>query len=173
MHLFDFSEMQGDIPADIAELVSRIREIRALDGIRGSRYRREFVRVEEMAKLNSVKYSNEIEGIATSDERLADLVLRNDVPRTHSESEIAGYRDALAGIQNDPSAFDFDGRTVLGIHRTMMAHTLRGGGRYKVRTMPSSPSPAAGGRSYHLPFPHPRPRMRWDSCSSRIWSPGT
>lgn len=28
MHLFDFSEMQGDIPADIAELVSRIREIR-------------------------------------------------------------------------------------------------------------------------------------------------
>lgn len=133
MHLFDFSEMQRGIPADIAELVSRIREIRALDGIRGSRYRREFVRVEEMAKLNSVKYSNEIEGIATSDERLADLVLRNDVPRTHSESEIAGYRDALAGIHDDPSAFDFDGRTVLGIHRTMMAHTLRGGGRYKVR----------------------------------------
>lgn len=133
MHIFDFSEMQGSIPADISELVSRIREIGALDGIRVSRYRREFGRVEEMARLNSVKYSNEIEGIATSDERLADLVLRNDVPRTHSENEIAGYRDALAGIRDDPSAFDLDERTVLGLHRTMMAHTLRGGGHYKTR----------------------------------------
>ncbi len=86
-----------------------------------------------MAKLNSVKYSNEIEGIVTSDERLADIVLRNDAPRTHDEKEIAGYRDALSSIHRDPSAFDLDETTVLGLHRTIMSHTLHGGGRYKGR----------------------------------------
>ena len=98
MHRFDFSEMRGSIPQDIAELVSHIREIRALDGIREARYAREFSKVQEVVKLRSVKYSNEIEGIATSDERLADIVLRNDTPRNHNEAEIAGYRDALAAI---------------------------------------------------------------------------
>ena len=133
MHRFDFSEMRGSIPQDIAELVSHIREIRALDGIRETRYAREFSKVQEIAKLKSVKYSNEIEGIATSDERLADIVLRNDTPRNLNEAEIAGYRDALAAIHEDPTAFDLDERTVLGLHRTMMSHTIRGGGRYKTK----------------------------------------
>lgn len=133
MHAFDFSEVLGPLPPDIPELIARIREINALNGIRVSRYGRQFARIEEMAKLNSVKYSNEIEGIVTSDERLADIVLRNDTPRTHSENEIAGYRDALSAIYEDPSAFDLDEASALGLHRTMMSRTLRGGGRYKTR----------------------------------------
>lgn len=133
MHVFDFSEIMGPLPPDITELISRIREINALGGIRASRYRTQFSRIEDMAKLNSVKYSNEIEGIVTSDERLADIVLRDDAPRTHSENEIAGYRDALSAIHEDPSAFDLDETSVLGLHRTMMSHTLHGGGHYKIR----------------------------------------
>ncbi len=131
MHRFDFSECRGELPSDITELVARIREIKALDGIREFRYQREFARVREIAKLKSVKYSNEIEGIATSDERLADLVLRYDTPRTHEEDEIAGYRDVLALIHEEPSSFDLDEKTVLGLHRTMMSHTPQRGGRYK------------------------------------------
>ncbi len=131
MHVFDFSEVRGPLPPDIPELIARIREINALNGVRASRYRAQFSRIEGMAKLNSVKFSNEIEGIVTSDQRLADIVLRNDAPRTHGESEIAGYRDALSAIHTDPSAFDLDEATVLGLHRTMMSHTIRGGGRYK------------------------------------------
>lgn len=131
MHTFDFSEILGPVPPDIAELIARIREINAFNGIRISRYGRQFSKIEEMAKLNSVKYSNEIEGIATSDERLADIVLRNGTPMTHDENEIAGYRDALSAIHRDPSNFDLDETTVLGLHRTMMSHTIHGGGRYK------------------------------------------
>ena len=133
MHVFDFSEVMGPLPPDIPELIARIREINALSGVRSARYRSQLSRIEDMAKLNSVKYSNDIEGIATSDERLADIVLRHDVPRTHDENEIAGYRDALSAIHEDPSAFDLDEASVLGLHRTMMSHTLRGGGHYKMR----------------------------------------
>lgn len=133
MHRFDFSEMRGAIPSDISDLVSHIREIGAMDRIRETRYHREFSKVQEIAKLKSVKYSNEIEGISTSDQRLIDIVLRNDAPRNHSETEIAGYRDALATIHGDPSSLDLDERTVLGLHRIMMSHTTHEGGLYKMR----------------------------------------
>lgn len=133
MHLFDFSEFQDSIPSDISELIAHIREIKGMDIIRKSRYKREFTKIEEMTRLNSIKYSNEIEGIRTSDERLADIVLRNETPLTHGENEIAGYRDALSLIHDNPSAFDLDERTILELHRLMMNHTIRGGGRYKTR----------------------------------------
>ena len=97
MHRFDFSEMRGNIPQDIAELVSHIREIRALDGIRETRYAREFSKVQEIAKLKSVKYSNEIEGIATSDERLADIVLAAGIALM-AVTGLFGYETAVPSV---------------------------------------------------------------------------
>ena len=45
----------------------------------------------EIAKIQSTEASNKIEGIYTSDERLAALVKNKTRPKTRNEQEIAGY----------------------------------------------------------------------------------
>lgn len=39
-----------------------------------------------------------MEGIVTSDERIAAIVNQNSAPLNHNEAEIAGYRDTLISI---------------------------------------------------------------------------
>ena len=54
--------------------------------------------LENVAKIQSVKSSNEMEGIVTSDERIAQIVSQNSRPLNHNEQEISGYRDVLNAI---------------------------------------------------------------------------
>ena len=91
-----------------------------------------FTELEYVAKVQSVKSSNAIEGIITSDRRIADIVNNNSAPRNHNEAEIAGYRDALNMIHTGYEHIGFNERDILLLHRTMM--TPSGdplAGRYK------------------------------------------
>ena len=134
MRSFDYSKLKDrSWDSEILGYVAQIHEYKGRQQVLLRQRAAELDRLVEIAKVQSTEASNEIEGIVTSDERLADIVLRNDAPRTHSENEIAGYRDALSAIHEDPSAFDLDETSVLGFHRTMMSHTLRGGGHYRIR----------------------------------------
>jgi Fic family protein len=121
----------AEIPADISMMIKSISEIRSLEGLRRSSYRKELETVEKIAIAMSVKYSNEIEGIVTSDERIMDLVLRWDEPLTHDEGEIAGYRDALSDIHANFSTMDFDEDNLTSLHRAITSRNLHKGGRYK------------------------------------------
>ena len=55
----------------------------------------------ENAKIQSVKASCRMAGIATKDERLKKIALDKTMPQTRSEQEIAGYRDVLIDIQEN------------------------------------------------------------------------
>lgn len=152
MHMFDYSWMSGAIPADVSELVAHIRSIGAPNSIRSSRYRAEFVKVREVAILRSVKHSNGIEEISTTDRRLVDIVLRDLPPLTDDENEIAGYRDALVSIRGNEH-MDLDEDTLMGLHRTMMGRTTEGGGRYKDRDNAIVTGPRANPEVVYLPVP--------------------
>lgn len=123
MHRFGYEEIRGDIPGDIVSLIRSITEIRSMDGIRQESYGPEFKVVEKMAMLASTKYSNEIEGISTSDERIRELIVRGGTPITHEEAEIAGYRDALSSIHSDHEHMDLDEETILALHAMMMRYS--------------------------------------------------
>ena len=116
MHRFDYSEILGDIPSDITKLMMDITKIRSMEGIRRSNYPKDYSRMEDIARLASVKYSNEIEGIVTSDERIQEIVMRGGTPKDHSEEEIAGYRDALDLIHRESDRLRFDKDTILDLH---------------------------------------------------------
>lgn len=116
MHRFDYSEILGDIPQDIAKMLADIAGIRSLECIRRAKYPKDYARMEGIAKLASVKYSNEIEGIVTSDERIRDIVMRGGTPNNHSEEEIAGYRDALNLIHTETESLGFNRDTILNLH---------------------------------------------------------
>lgn len=70
----------GGIYADIASL-------KTMASIRKEEYSRIFTELESVARVQSVKSSNSIEGIVTSDERIAAIVNQNSAPQGHAESD--------------------------------------------------------------------------------------
>ena len=99
MRRFDYSFLNnGLLPANLVNLTAGIASLKAIAGVRKDEHIRVFTELEVIAKVQSVKSSNAIEGIVTSDERIAEIVNQNSAPLNHNEAEIAGYRDALNEI---------------------------------------------------------------------------
>lgn len=133
MRRFDYSFLNnGLIPAKLLNLTSGIYSLKTMAGTRKDEYARVFTELESIAKVQSVKSSNAIEGIVTSDDRIAAIVNQNSAPLNHNEAEIAGYRDALNAIHTGYDYLDLREADILRLHETMM--TLAGyeyGGKYK------------------------------------------
>ncbi len=54
--------------------------------------------LRQVAVVESTESSNRVEGVVVTPSRLKSLVIRNATPKSRSEQEVAGYRDALALI---------------------------------------------------------------------------
>ena len=102
MHKFDYSFLDnGMLPASLVNLTSDIYSLRTASANRKLENERAFIELVKIAKVQSVKSSNAIEGIITSDKRITEIVNNNSAPLNHDEAEIAGYRDALDIIHTD------------------------------------------------------------------------
>lgn len=133
MRKFDYSFLNnGLLPASLVNLTANISELKTMAGVRKEEYRQIFTELEGVAKIQSIKSSNAIEGIVTSDERIAAIVNQNSAPLNHNEAEIAGYRDALNEIHLGHEYIDFRENDILRLHEIMMSFAGYGyGGRYK------------------------------------------
>lgn len=133
MRKFDYSFLDnGLLPANLLNLASGISELKTMAGVRKVEYTKVFSKLEVVAKVQSVKSSNAIEGIITSDERIAAIVNQDSAPMNHNEAEIAGYRDALNAIHLGYSNIDFRQSDILRLHEMMMGFTgYAFGGEYK------------------------------------------
>lgn len=133
MHKFDYSFLNnGLLPANLVNLTANIASLKTLAGVRKEEYVKVFTELESIAKIQSVKSSNAIEGIITSDERIAAIVNQNSAPLNHNEAEIAGYRDALNEIHLNYQYIDFRENDILRLHEIMMSVAgYEFGGRYK------------------------------------------
>lgn len=101
--------------------------------IRQDEYEKIFTELEKIAIVQSVKSSNAIEGIITSDERIKEIVNQNSKPLNHNEKEIAGYRDVLNEIHLHYEDIEFNEDTILKLHEIMMSYTgVEDAGKYKV-----------------------------------------
>ena len=133
MHRFDYSFLDnGLLPAKLVNLISAISSLKTMAGVRKESYSNVFTELEAVAKVQSVKSSNAIEGIVTSDERIVEIVNQNSAPLNHNEAEIAGYRDALNLIHTDYAHLDFRQGDILRLHRILMSIAgYEYGGQYK------------------------------------------
>lgn len=133
MRKFDYSFLNnGLLPANLVNLTSGIVELKTMAGVRKDDYTQIFTELETVAKIQSIKSSNAIEGIVTSDERIAEIVNQNSAPLNHNEAEIAGYRDALNEIHLDYKNIDFRQSDILRLHKMMMNYAgYEYGGQYK------------------------------------------
>lgn len=132
MRLFDYSFLEhGMLPAGLVNIVSAIAELKERENERKDVYPDVFTRLESIAKVQSVKGSNEIEGIITSEQRINEIVNQNSAPLNHNEAEIAGYRDALSLVHENYAALDIRERDILRLHEVMLSYAPVEGGQYK------------------------------------------
>lgn len=132
MRYFDYSFLEhGMLPAGLVNTVSAIAGLRERENARKDDYPDIFTRLESIAKVQSVKGSNAIEGIVTSEQRINEIVNQNSAPLNHNEAEIAGYRDALAMIHAGHETLDIHERDILRLHEIMLSYGTAGGGQYK------------------------------------------
>ncbi len=134
MRKFDYGFLDnGLLPANLVNITGGIYSLRTAAGIRKAEFRTVFSELESVAKVQSVKSSNAIEGIITSDKRIAEIVNHNSAPLNHDEAEIAGYRDALNMIHTGYDHISFRTQDILLLHEAMMSPSGDNlAGKYKV-----------------------------------------
>ena len=121
MRIFDYSFLErGLLPAGLVNVVGAINELRERENGRKDNFRNVFEKPESIAKVQSVKGSNEIEGIVTSERRINEIVNQNSAPLNHNEAEIAGYRDAMSLIHEEQHILDIQERNILHLHFSML-----------------------------------------------------
>ena len=133
MRKFDYSFLNnGLLPSNFINLTSSIASLKTMAGVRKEEFAKVFTELEAVAKVQSVKSSNALEGIVTSDERIAAIVNQDSAPLNHTEGEIAGYRDALNAIHLYHDTLEFRQTDILQLHETMMRIAgYEYGGQYK------------------------------------------
>jgi len=132
MKRFDYSFLEkGLLPTSFINIVSSIAELRARESQLKDNYRDVFIRLESIAKVQSIKGSNAIEGIVTSEQRINEIVNQNSAPLNHNEAEIAGYRDALNLIHENHDSLDIRERDIKQLHAIVLSYTSAKGGIYK------------------------------------------
>lgn len=133
MRKFDYSFLDnGMLPANLINITGVIYSLKTGSEIRKTEYEKIFTELEKVAKVQSVKSSNAIEGIVTSDERINAIVNQSSKPLNHNEAEIAGYRDALNEIHLNYNNIEFTENTILRLHEIMMSYGgYEYGGKYK------------------------------------------
>lgn len=99
-----------------------ISELKALANVRKEKNTSVFNKLESIAKVQSVKGSNAIEGIIITDKRIEEIVNNSSAPLNHSEMEIAGYRDALNLIHENHINLTISENTILQLHNMLYSY---------------------------------------------------
>ena len=135
MHIFNYSFLKNiSVPNSFLDLTNTIYKLREVENNNKIDYIKVFEKLKDIAIIESVKSSNAIEGIITTDERIKAIINKNSKPLNHNEQEIAGYRDALNLIHTNFENIDFDERTIKTLHSILLKHTsLDFRGEYKRR----------------------------------------
>ena len=71
---------ENKIPGNLLNVLTSVYTMKELNVGRKSQYEKIFTELEKIAKVQSVKSSNAIEGILTTDERINEIVNRNSAP---------------------------------------------------------------------------------------------
>lgn len=133
MHIFDYSETPKQLlTPTIVNMLSSLHEFRGKQELYIEAESDVLTALLDIAKIQSTKASNKIEGIYTSDERLEALVMEKTKPQNRSEEEIAGYREVLATIHESYEYIPIRANHILQLHRDLYSFSSSdAGGRWK------------------------------------------
>ncbi|MBP5694077.1 MAG: Fic family protein [Bacilli bacterium] len=122
--IYDYSFLKNmQVPAKFLSITNSIYALRAIEEEKKQTYPDIFTNLQKIAIVQSVKGSNAIEGIVTSDKRIEEIVNQNSDPLNHSEKEIAGYKDALNIVHTNYESLSLNVETMKYLHGLMLEHT--------------------------------------------------
>lgn len=87
--------------------------------------------LRQIAAIESTESSNRLEGVVVPRDRLKSLVIKNAAPKSRSEQEVAGYRDALGLIHENVEQMPFSEGAILQLHSTLYRYMPQPGGHWK------------------------------------------
>ena len=133
MHLFDYKETPRKLlTPEIVNMITALHEFKGKQELFVEAKPQVLSALLDIAKIQSTKASNKIEGIRTSDERLEALVMQKTEPRNRSEEEIAGYREVLTTIHESYEYIPVRPNNILQLHRDLYSFSGNDiGGRFK------------------------------------------
>lgn len=133
MHIFDYKEAPKKLlTPEIVGMISLLHEYKGKQELYIEAEPDVLTALLDIAKIQSTKASNKIEGIYTSDERLEALVMQKTQPRNRSEEEIAGYREVLATIHESYEYIPARTNNILQLHRDLYGFgRIDIGGKFK------------------------------------------
>lgn len=120
MRKFDYSFLKELVPSEILDITSIIYDIKGKEDYRLKNNPNSFSKLMDKAIIDSIKASNEIENIVTTEKRIKDIARGDNKPLTHDEEEITGYRNVLNNIHNNYEHMVFDEKTILAMHKDML-----------------------------------------------------
>ena len=121
MRKYDYSFLEFDrIPGNLINVLTSIYSMKSSNDNRKENFPNIFTELEKIAIVQSVKGSNAIEGILTTDERINEIVNKSSAPLNHNEEEIAGYRDVLNMIHTMHDSLNISEANILSFHEILL-----------------------------------------------------
>lgn len=133
MKIFDYSKLENrQWDKEVLNYVGLIHEFKGRQQLYLNQKPDELEKLVELAKRQSTEASNAIEGIITTNQRLAKLMIDKTTPQNRSEKEIQGYRYALNLVHENFDYIPIKPNYILQIHREMYRFLdVAFGGRFK------------------------------------------
>jgi Uncharacterized conserved protein len=133
MHNFDYRDTPRTLlTPEVINMLTKLHELKGKQELYIEAEPDVLSSLLNLAKIQSTKSSNKIEGIWTSDERLEAIVKEKSEPRNRSEEEISGYRDVLATIHESYEYISVRPNSILQFHRDLYAFSSSSvGGSFK------------------------------------------
>lgn len=127
-----FERAKKYLDAQNVQMISSCREHKGKQELFIEASRDELTTLLDVAKIQSTKASNAIEGIFSTDKRIAELVEQKNEPKNRNEQEISGYRDVLSTIHESYDFITPSVNVILQLHRDLYSYTESGeGGKFK------------------------------------------
>ena len=115
--------MELSLPVNIYHTIAKIHEYKGKQELYVKNYPDVLDKMIDVAKIQSTKSSNAIEGIYTNDARLNELMNKKTEPRNRNEEEIAGYRHVLDIIHENYAYIEFNKNDILTLHNQLYSYS--------------------------------------------------
>ncbi|WP_288862421.1 Fic family protein [uncultured Sneathia sp.] len=124
--------MELSLPINIYNTIAKIHEYKGKQELYVENYPDILEKMIDVAKIQSTKSSNAIEGIYTNDTRLKELVNKKAEPKNRNEEEITGYRHVLDIIHENYEYIEFNKNDILTLHNQLYSYSyMNSKGKFK------------------------------------------
>ena len=147
MRKFDYSFLENQVPAKLLNLTALIYDIKGKESVRLNSNPKLFNKLKEKAIRDSIKGSNAIENIHTTEKRIDEIAAGDNKAFTHPEKEIIGYRNVLINIHTFYEKIIFDKTTILSLHKQLL-DVAEGENRGRFKKEPNFISETKNGKKY-------------------------